>query len=918
VSATLAAVRNVRSVPQWLKIPTLQSSEQQIRDFILRTQNRFSPRRRWHTQRCAQNLWFYLGRHWAEACTELAPGNGVYHFREIYRHSSAAFPRPVDNVVAQSVDNEIARLTRKEYTPDPTLGRNEPEWMAAAKLAKDICVAEMAKQIWEEKYIDLAFDLCINGVAIARTWWDENDVELTLVASPDARKCPQCNSLFASPLVPRSFASLGLPSQSGPIPFQHSGSVREVAPQGTMTSTQADQMTQIEMRHCPLCEQPALLQQYQISSDEAGRQDAVGRPLGVMVPRGDSLVDVINLHEYFPENGGIGVEPEAQKIYSQDKVYALEWLALRLPELEEHLRPEAPVDLLRTNPLYAERALTIEGFGAGTGMGFETYYNHARLRELVIQPMPFEGLEKGAHFLMVNDHVVARELCVEVEGEDDVHLVPRVKYHFARFKRIPKHFWGRSFVDDMIPLQRRLNEIDAQAIDLRERGKPNIWAPSGTELYIRDEEATGSMSVIEYDSPVSGWSPKEGIFPGLALSGDAYLQERAQVLQALQRSGAPQDIEMGQSPGGVKTTSGLMLVSEEAAAKRAPRERAMVHLCETTFEHILHLNWAFRREDAMLEVQRASGILERQKWTGTDLLGGFKVKMSARIAYDQVLYNKEAAGEAMDRGLYVVDSPMARDRILDLMRLPKDVNESTTLQITRATMAWSDFIGDRTIPVIDPWMDDPQTWWAVLGRAWYTDEALMFQRKVGWSGVLPRLADWPQRLAEIDQQEALTKPIYGKIPPAQWDMVYQQGSELAARAKQAHDQAMQHFSMMTAKAPAGAAPPPPPPAPPMDQFPKPPQQPYLPDPLEQRIYAVWLQMLPELAAAQGAQAPDDTLSELTALLKIYAVIQAYRVLVKGASPMGAPPMPPGAGPAPSAPTGPPASPAGAPPGAGPS
>jgi len=38
--------------------------------------------------------------------------------------------------------------------------------------------------------------------------------------------------------------------------------------------------------------------------------------------------------------------------------------------------------------------------------------------------------------------------------------------------------WGRTFVDDLLPIQRRLNELDAQVVDLRERGKPSLYLPA--------------------------------------------------------------------------------------------------------------------------------------------------------------------------------------------------------------------------------------------------------------------------------------------------------------------------------------------------------------------------------------------------------------------------------------------------------
>lgn len=923
--------------PRWLKTPTMESSDGDLRTWFNTHINHMSPRRRWRVQRAAENLWFYLGRQWIEARSTLAPGNGAYHFVDVYRQSEAAFPRPVTNFIAPAVDNEVSRLARKEYVPDTNAGKNEPEWMAASRLAKDILMHEIAKQVWDEKREHLIFNLVVDSVAICRTWWDENDVETTLVAAPDAATCPMCKAKFSSSRVPRSFATLGLPgglpgmaSDVGPLPMRWSETAEEVELTGEMTAGQAEQMSQIKMRHCPFCEQQNELKQYEMSEEEAGGEDVFGRPMGLKIPRGEGLIDVISIHEYFPENGGLALEPYQQKIFMQEKVHPLEWIALRFPELRDDLSPEESSVLLRTNPLYADPALSSWGHRAGLSMGdgLECYYNHARVKELIVTPQPIPGLTRGAHFVCVNDKVTRRELCIEVEGEDEkVKMIPRVKYHFARFKRIPGNFDGRTFVDDMKPLQRRLNEVDAQSIDLRERGKPVIWTPAGTEIYVRDDMA-GSLNVVEYDSALTSWTPQGSIFPGIPLTGAAYSQERSQILQDMQKVGFPQDIEMGQSPGSVKTTSGLMLLSEEASQKRAPRERALINLYESAFEHLLQLNWALRKEDAEYEVAKEGGLFERKSFTGTDLLGNIRVKMNARAGYDQTLYNKEAAAEALQMGLYKLDSPAAIDRILDLMKLPKDVNENQTLQIERAEMAWSDFMREKVVPNIDATLFDPMTWYSVLGKRWLTDEAYIKQREAGWTALIPRLVLWPQKMAEMEAAEAPLKPFYGQVPQEQWPQVYAQGSQLVQAAVASYQQAMASFEQTSAQAAAmGQMPPQPPPPPMMMEFPQPPMQPFLPDPLEEKIYTVWRRMLPEMEPAlQAAQTAEElsevvdavpeveSIIELEALMRMRAVIEAFRLMSSGGAPGAMPPPPPGGpGAPPPGPGGPPPGPGGPPP-----
>lgn len=924
----------VMPAPKWLRMPTLESGDETVREFMKTHLNHMSPRRRFQTQRAAKNLWFYLGRQWIREVATLVGTNGAYQFQEIFPESNASFPRPVTNYVGVAVDNEVSRLTRKEYVPDTSAGKNNPEWMAAARLAKDILMYEISKQVWDDKREHAIFNLIIESIVIVRSWWDENNVEVTLVASPDAVKCPMCNRFYASSKIPRLFTQTGIPvpSDADPgiasrmmEPF-HSETFEDVEPTGEMTAQQAEDVAMLQMRNCPYCEQTSLLQPFEMSEKEAGGLDAFNRPMGLLVPRGEGMIDVLTVHEWFPENGGLGLEPHQQRIHGQVKVRPLEWIALRFPEFRDDLDREDPGLLLRYNPMYAEQSFQ-SGMGYGLGVGEESYYNHSRVFETVIEPQPIQGLELGAHFAMVGDKIVRRPLCVEVQTPDNkTKLVPRVKYHFARFKRIPGNCWGRTFVDDMLPLQCRLNEIDAMGCDIRERGKPNIWTPEGTELYFDDEsgKVVGSYNIIEYDSPIATWSPKDGLFPGVPMNGTPYAEERAQVLRDMQALGAPQDIEMGQSPGSVKTTSGLMLLSEEASQKRAPRERAMIRLYESVFEHLLELNWAFRKEDATYEVQREGGIYEQASYTGSDLLGNIRVKMAARVNYDQTLYNKEAASEALQMGLYKLDSPAAIDRILDLMKLPKDVNENQTLQITRAEMAWTNFVKQGVVAPIDPSIHDALTWYAVLGKRWFGDEAYSMQQRLGWEMLIPRLVGWEEQMAQMEMAEA----PYAQFPPEQWGQIEAQGNAMVKQAMTAYQQADASFQESQKSAPPGAPPPIPPQKPAIEQFPPAPTS-VLPKPLELKIYTVWRRMLPEFEAALGAAAivaakkdlveptPEATkIQELDGLLKMRATIEAYRMLATASTvgpggpmappapggPVGAPPV----GGAPGAPGGQPA------------
>lgn len=904
--------------PPWLSYPTLYSTDEEVRGWMDRHMNPQSHRRRYHTQRAALNLWFYLGRQWIEARAELAPGNGVYHFAEIYRNSLAAFPRPVTNIIAPTIDNEVARLGRKEFIPDAEPEKNKPEWMAAARLAKDICRWEMGKNLWEVKRDDLAFNMLIDAVSILRTWWDENDSDLALIASGQSMSCPGCGARFASAEIPRSFSTIAAPVNGQATELKHKELLTDVdMGSGEASALHPKGIPMLGMEYCPLCDDLKKLTFYPLNEKDALETDVFGRQLGMFVPRGETAIEAISLHEYFPENGGLHYEPHEQTINMQMAVRPLEYIALRYPELEDDLHPQEPRELLRLNPIYAEPLLS--GYmGYNLSVGSESYSNHAALKEVVIQPQPhIPGLENGAIFARVGGgtKIVRRELLVEVEGEGGVKYVPRTKFHFSRFKRWPKSFWSRTVVDDLIPIQRRLNEIDAQMMDIRERGAPNMWVPNGTTLYTRDD-IQGSLKVVHYDSPYPDWQPQSGLFPGVPLTGNTYGPERDRCMQDAKMVGAPQDIEVGEAPGSVKTTSGLMMLDEAAAQKRGPRERGMTRMFESGFEHVVAMNWAFRKDDMPYEIRSDAGVWEQKSFTGTDLLGPMRVKMVARKGYDNALYNKEAAGEVFQMGILQMTSPDQVDRLLELMNMPKDLNERDHLQVTRAEEAWSDFVHLGKVHVPDIKIEHPIVWYAVLAKRWFSDEAVILQRETGWEELIPPLTGWEEFKGQLETLELQQKPIYAGKDPSTWGSIYAQGKPLVEQAVKDYQTAMGSFQDATRNAPPEAQPgdlPQPPQPPMMMEFPKPPEGGFLPPAEHEKIYEVWLRMLPQLRLAvnvanqaqsrMGRESPKVKRTlQLDQLLRIRAVIESYRLAVTQQAMPGPGAAPPGpGGPAPVAP-----------------
>ncbi len=285
----------------WKSVPPLGCKDEDARTFVENYINPMSRFRRWTMLRKARNMWFYRGRHWIKVNEHLKPGVGIYHFIDVRRRSRLSFPEPVDNRIGPGVDNEVARLLRREHEPNVRAERGEPALVEAAKLAKDILLHDMEVLHFGDIREELAFDMTVTGTCIARSYWDETVSDLSVVSMPDAAFCPACGEMFASALIPQMFAmagqvpgrdEMGRPTASLAQPFQHTESLQDVE------ANPARRFREVRMTMCPTCAEPTELQPFAPSLEEAQEhEDLFGRPLGLCLPRGEGLIEAVSPFE---------------------------------------------------------------------------------------------------------------------------------------------------------------------------------------------------------------------------------------------------------------------------------------------------------------------------------------------------------------------------------------------------------------------------------------------------------------------------------------------------------------------------------------------------------------------------------------------------------------------------------------------
>jgi hypothetical protein len=882
----------------YYRVPDLDATDDQILDFKRRHFNFYSVLRNRQMERMARNLLYTYGRQWIELDTEvILAGSRGYVFRDKKSNPDYQMPRPTTNLIAPAVDLEIASLGKRELTPTVVPRSRDPRIEAAAKTAKEILQYRLDKMDWPALRELVIYLTVVCGTGILKSYWDDTYADVTLVQSPSAVSCPSCGISFQSPRLTSDHLDIGK-SNAPQADFSNVSdsptSMDDIGDDGMPPK----QM--LQMSTCPFCPGQEL-KPGQMSEDEAGGTDLFGRPLGMYVPKGNTSIEVVSPFDLFPENSGIEVTPETCRIWGQASVRSLDWVEERWPDKIDLIQPEDPADLMRNHSILGDWNL-LGRFNSALDSAI--YDNHCRVYELHVKPG--YRFPRGRSIIIANDTILKNdELIKTLQLPDGTSAsAPSVVYSAARFKMRHKEFWGIGLVDDLISPQNRVNGMDAQIIDARERtGSPNLLIPEGVQLTGPAwNEDYGSGKFMTYIADPMNPNIKPEVFGSILFPVGVY-QERDRLQQDMKSIAGPQDIEQGEAPKNITTTSGLQMLGEQAERRRGSRERSITTMFEKTWEHLLQLIWTFRTDDDEYERQNEEGTWEIKQYNRQAICGQTKVKIEKQAYVDKSLYQKEAAREAQADGLYRLDSQAAIKKLLELRNLPTDVNEDLNRQVDIAKEQWVDFVDDQTIPVIDLSLDDPTIRFDVLGTYLLTDEGKDLERQNQWPQVLKMIAGWQDRLTQLEAQAQQVNAFYGgRIPQDQANVMY-------AQATAAHQQTMASYHTMAASAAAEGQPiqqaPPPAPPPPI----------FAPPALEDKIYMIWKSMIaeagqdaviqqtlpPPAPTGDGDQDADDKpapvqpqelAQKLDNFLRFRAVVDAYRILSqRKAAAAAAPPQP---------------------------
>jgi len=868
------AMRSQDRYPQpsvrYARFPTMEAEDSEIIGYRDTHFAEFQAYRNTILSNIARNILYRQGSQWIEREDQtITDGARGFAWRAMQPNAEVERPMPVDNRITSSIDVEFATLSKRQWQPKiPTFSR-DPRREATAKIAGEILKDRLTKLNWEDLRDEYILNDITHGIAILKSFWNESFYETTWISEQGAQRCTSCGKTLSMKEVPSGLVNV----------LQQGRTV-------SMAEFQ-DQPLDAMLSNCPMCTGP--LEPLELDEEMAHGTDMFDRPLGHKVPKGNTDLEIITPFEYYPQNSGIYVTPLSIKQHGICKVRSLDWVEEHFPWLEGKVDPEPPEELLRYHPTLGQWDYMGRFHPSWDSGMFDC---HVRVFEMYADPT--YRYPEGRSVVVVGrrQDIIAengplvRSIVDDQTGEKV--SVPKVSIAISVWKRVEDVIWGRGLPDDIISPQNRINGIDSQTVEARERmGSPNLMIPEDADLQGPEFDASyGVGKLFRYQLSAIAPNAKPEVF-GSILMPVGVNEERKTAEDSITKIIGPADIEIGEAPRNVTTTSGLQILGEQAERRRGTRERSLTTAFKKIWEHQLQMLWVLRVDEDYYEDTTPDGSWELKQYNRQHIAGHTKVEIEKQAYIDRSIIMREASREAQTDMLYGPPdqlSPLARKKLLELRGLPTDVNEESNLQIDHARRVWVDFVDDGKVPVIDPSIDDPIICFQVLGAMLKQDEGLQLSEESGWHAIVGDLAGWEQELELIRQQDEQLRSIYPNEEQAQehfaqLTMAYQE----AKAAFDAQQQQMLVTPSVPGMPPPLQQPPPQPPPPPT----------FVPRQIEKRILLVWGTMLKrtdslmkwvEEQSRKQLKDAREFEDKVDLYLRMRAYIEGYRVLGGGAAP----------------------------------
>src|SRR5712664_547735 len=269
-------------------------------------------------------------------------------------------PKPVQNECLPIVDNEIAKLGRRQSRPYVKARVGGDAKLGAAQKATQILLWHLEKLRWSRLRRRGIAKKVLFGTGIWKSYWKTDYRDTIPLGMPGAMECKAgCGFMLSSPTIPSSM---------GPESLPYSNLLKPQTNLDFPDTTSYEQSKSFDAGGCLNCGAP--LQPARLLPEEAQGMDSFGRPLSSNIPIGDAAIEPVSPFDFFPENEGIDVNPADLSEFGQSTPRHLDWIAANVPvEIRddgyykdgERIVPDDPIRIAEQHPILGEYAYWSQG-----------------------------------------------------------------------------------------------------------------------------------------------------------------------------------------------------------------------------------------------------------------------------------------------------------------------------------------------------------------------------------------------------------------------------------------------------------------------------------------------------------------------------------------------------------------------------
>jgi len=283
----------------------------------------------------------------------------------------------------------------------------------------------------------------------------------------------------------------------------------------------------------------------------------------------------------------------------------------------------------------------------------------AIVKECYIRPTPKypKGLliiSAGGKVLYINESPY-----YDPKVEDSWH-----PYTVCKWEEVPFRYHGLSLVENLVPLQKRLNSIDSLIILNRmQMVSPQWLVPSGCG--VPEGYLNGAPGLCIPYNPVGANGARPEKLPGIGLPPDVY-REREDTIVRMHNIAGDNEILQGINPPGVSTATGLSMLLEQSFSKFAPFVQQWEKFIEKGQQKKLLLIARKYREPrpafiALLKSMNRDNLdIEITDFVGADLRDNINVRIEAGSSLPRSkIMEQQTYREMAQMGLFGPLDPMS-------------------------------------------------------------------------------------------------------------------------------------------------------------------------------------------------------------------------------------------------------------------